>query len=224
MRDRLAALVAACGLALGACQAPGPEADSVRAVDVTVSDRAARADIAPAQAAAAPRPKFARLHENVVGCTYAAEVAPGLWRGGQPDEEGIAWLKSLGIATVLNLRHYHGNTEGRRVGAAGMRYERIPLESTDAPTPQQVQRFLDLATDPSLRPMFVHCLHGVDRTGAMLAVYRMEVEGWSNADALAEMEWFGASRLLHDLRRFVAEYHPTGRYRAESAGASPEGR
>jgi protein tyrosine/serine phosphatase len=89
-----------------------------------------------------------------------------------------------------------------------MRYVRIPLESSDPPTAAQVRQFLDVVNDAEARPVYVHCLHGVDRTGAMIAVYRMQHEGWSNADALAEMEHFGAHGILHDLRRFVGAYTP----------------
>lgn len=102
----------------------------------------------------------------------------------------MKWLKSQGIRTVLNLRHHHGNSEGKLVEAAGMRYERIKLESTDSPKKESITRFLSI----------------VDRTGAMIAIYRIEREAWTNTDALAEMEWFGAHGLLHDLRQFVGAY------------------
>jgi protein tyrosine/serine phosphatase len=110
---------------------------------------------------------------------------------------------------VINLRHYHGGSEGELVRAAGMRYEHIPLESTDAPEPEQVARFLAIVRDPSAHPIYVHCLHGVDRTGTMIAVYRMEEQGWAPSDALAEMEHFGAHTILHDLRRFIGAYIPS---------------
>ena len=116
--------------------------------------------------------------------------------------------RSIGVRTVVNLRHYHGRSEGERVRAAGMRYEWIPLESTDAPEREQVQRVLEVVTDEEAQPVYVHCLHGVDRTGAMVAVYRIREQGWNNADALAEMEHFGAHGILHDLRQFVAGYAP----------------
>jgi len=155
-------------------------------------------------------PRFARRVPNARGVTYAAEVAPGLYRGGQPDADGIAWLKSIGVKTVINLRHYHGDTEGQRVTAAGMRYERIPLESSDAPRRAQVLRFMELVNDAANRPVYVHCLHGVDRTGTLMAVYRMEMEGWSNAEAFAEMEFFEAHDIWRDLRNFVRRYRPGG--------------
>jgi len=150
--------------------------------------------------------RFAKRLPRARGMSYAAQVAPGLYRGGVPDEHGVEWLKSIGIKTVVNLRHFHGEEEGERVRAAGMRYEWIQLESTDPPTEEQVARFVAIATDPNAHPVYVHCLHGVDRTGAMVAVYRMRTQGWSNADALAEMEHFGAHELLRDLRHFVAGY------------------
>jgi protein tyrosine phosphatase (PTP) superfamily phosphohydrolase (DUF442 family) len=162
--------------------------------------------------------RFARRIPQARGMAYAAEVAPGLLRGGQPDEEGIAWLKSRGVKTVINLRHYHGSTEKQRVEAAGMRYERIKLESSDAPERQQVARFLELVRDPTLRPVYVHCLHGVDRTGTMMAVYRMEDEGWTNAEAFAEMQYFHAHSIWRDLQRFVKTYRPR---RAERAIVAP---
>lgn len=154
------------------------------------------------------RARFARPVEGARGVDYAALVAPGIYRGGQPDEEGIRWLRSVGVRTVVNLRHYHGDTEGELVRAAGMDYVRIPLESTDAPESEQIAALLAVVRDPAARPVYVHCLHGVDRTGAMIAVYRMQEEGWTNSDALGEMEHFGAHGILHDLRRFVGSFAP----------------
>lgn len=37
------------------------------------------------------------------------------------------------------------------------------------------------------RPILVHCWHGADRTGAVVALYRMVVQGWSRERAIGEM-------------------------------------
>jgi len=166
--------------------------------------------VAASASAAEPRRPARRL-SDARGVAYAAEVAPGIYRGGQPTAEGIAWLKAKGVKTVLNLRHYHGDTEQQMVESVGLRYERIPLTSWRGPLPEQVARFLAIVRDPALRPVYVHCEHGVDRTGAMMAVYRMEDEGWSNADAYAEMESFGANFIWRDLRKWVKAYRPQAR-------------
>ena len=165
-------------------------------------------DSGPRDPASALEPRFARRLTDVRGVAYAAEVAPGLYRGGRPSAEGVAWLKSMGIKTVLNLRHYHGDTEKEQVESAGLRYERIALGSSDAPRAEQVARFLEIVRDPTLRPLYVHCKHGVDRTGAMMSVYRMEEEGWSNLEAFAEMKFFDANLIWQDLRNFVRAYRP----------------
>ena len=173
-----------------------------------VFDSGPRNQIAPPKLADDLRDRFAKRLDDARGVDYAAKVSDRLYRGGVPDADGVAWLKEQGIRTVINLRHYHGDSEGELVRAAGLRYERIKLESTDHPKPEQVARFLEIVGDEEARPVYVHCLHGVDRTGAMVAVYRMERDAWPNSDALAEMEWFGAHGLLHDLRRFVDRYQP----------------
>ena len=168
-------------------------------------------DSGPRDQASVLEPRFARRLSDARGVVYAAEVAPGLYRGAQPNAEGITWLKSKGVKTVLNLRHFHGDTEKRAVEAAGLRYERIALTSRDAPRPEQVARFLEIVRDPTLRPLYVHCQHGVDRTGTMMAVYRMEDEGWSNPEAFAEMEYFDANKIFQDLRNYVRGYRPQKR-------------
>jgi protein tyrosine phosphatase (PTP) superfamily phosphohydrolase (DUF442 family) len=165
-------------------------------------------DTGPRGGGSAVEPRFARRLPDARGVAYAAEVAPGLYRGGTPDKEGIAWLKSIGVKTIINLRHFHGDTEGELAAAAGLRYQRLPMESSDAPSRAQVARFLALVNDPAARPIYVHCQHGVDRTGTMMAVYRMEIDGWPNAEAFAEMEFFEAHDIWRDLRAFVRRYRP----------------
>jgi protein tyrosine phosphatase (PTP) superfamily phosphohydrolase (DUF442 family) len=188
--------------------------DKMAALGEVIFDSGPRTeDAANAAVSEELRTRFAQRIDGARGVAYAAKVADGVYRGGVPDSEGVEWLRSLGIRTVINLRHFHGDSEGEMLRAAGLRYERIPLESTDAPEPEQVARFFEILADEKARPVYIHCLHGVDRTGTMLALYRMEIESWNNSDALAEMEWFGAHGLLHDLRRFVGSYTPTGRWR-----------
>jgi len=59
--------------------------------------------------------------------------------------------------------------------------------------------------DQSAYPIYVHCLYGVDRTGTMMALYRIRQQGWRNADALEEMTYFG-DHGFKDMRGFIARY------------------
>ena len=52
---------------------------------------------------------------------------------------------------------------------------------------EDIVRFLRIVTDKNRQPVFVHCLHGADRTGTMCAAYRVVVDGWTKQQAIDEM-------------------------------------
>ena len=59
-------------------------------------------------------------------------------------------------------------------------------------------------------PVLVHCFAGAHRTGAYVAVYRMEYDGWSNEKAIAELRTCGYSTIDGDLdvNEFLSTYRP----------------
>ena len=138
------------------------------------------------------------------GLTDVGRVAPGILRGAQPKPEGYATLKAMGVRTVLNLRTRHG--EKKAVEAAGMRYVEVPMSFWKKVDPAVVQKALSVMTDPANQPVFLHCSRGKDRAGMVAAVYRMEVDGWSEAEAEAEMEAFGFHEFWSQLKEFVRRY------------------
>ena len=80
------------------------------------------------------------------------------------------------------------------------------MEAWD-PKQEEVVQFLKIVTDPAKQPVFVHCLHGADRTGTMVAVYRIIVEGWDKEKALEEMQKgpFGFHEVFKGLPEFIEE-------------------
>jgi protein tyrosine/serine phosphatase len=153
--------------------------------------------------AGAPRATPAKRLASVPGLENVAEVTPGLYRGSAPSAAGLDSIKGMGIKTVVNLRHYHGTTEEQGCRERGIDYVRIVLGSSDAPSDDDVRLFLRIVTDPSRQPVYVHCWRGKDRTGVMVAAYRMAVEGWPLEQAVREMEEFGFYRGWRDLRAYV---------------------
>ena len=131
-------------------------------------------------------------------------MADGIFRGAQPEPEGYATLKAMGVKTVIDLRTCHG--ERKAVEAAEMRYVGIPMRYWGDVDPEAVRRALSVMTDPANRPVFVHCARGADRTGVVAAVYRMEIDGWSEAEAETEMEAFGFHEIWSQLKEFVRRY------------------
>jgi len=143
-------------------------------------------------------------------------VSAGLYRGAQPDREGFETLAGMGIRTVVNLRADHSDT--LLVEGLGLEYVEIPM-TPDKVTDGQVAAFLEVARDPLLAPVFVHCQHGADRTGVMVAAYRVAVEGWKREEAIAEMTrgGFGYHSVWKGLVEYMRTFDPE---RVGSAGAA----
>jgi protein tyrosine phosphatase (PTP) superfamily phosphohydrolase (DUF442 family) len=142
------------------------------------------------------------------GIPRFAQIRPGLARGGRPGEEGLQYLRDHGYRTIVSF--LVDAAESAWVVQSGMRYVHIPMRSSffsaKRPTESQVRQFLSVVSDSSLYPMFIHCKAGKDRTGAMSAIYRMEVCGWTADEAVEEMNAFGFAGRYGKLRRFVQGY------------------
>ena len=127
-----------------------------------------------------------------------------LYRGAQPEDEGFAELKKLGIETVVNLRSLHSDRS--ECEEAELAYVKINCQAWEAEE-EEVVDFLKVLADPDRRPVFVHCQHGADRTGMMVAVYRLVEQGWSKEDAIAEMTegGFGYHSIWKELIEYIEE-------------------
>jgi protein tyrosine phosphatase (PTP) superfamily phosphohydrolase (DUF442 family) len=162
---------------------------------------------------------FATALPEMRGIANFAQIEAGLARGARPTDEGMAELKARGFRTVIGLRH--DPDERAKLAKLGIEYVELPMRinllGAAIPSPEQIQTFLDVVSDPAKRPVFFHCRRGRDRTGAMAAIYRMERSGWRTAEALEEMNAFGFHSHYRKLRRFVEGYPRTnGRPLAES--------
>ncbi len=117
-------------------------------------------------------------------------VAEGIYRSDQPDtKEDYERLKSLGIKTIINLRHETVWQEKERKIAAEMGFEYLsfPMKPWEYPTQKYVQEILGHLTNAKNQPIHVHCQAGKDRTGMIVGLYRVKYEGWSASAAYAEM-------------------------------------
>jgi tyrosine-protein phosphatase SIW14 len=132
-----------------------------------------------------------------------------LFRGAQPTEQGFTRLRSLGVDTVLSLTLVATGTEIERqqVERLGMRYVNVPMSATRPPTPEQVQSFFSTIEDRPGQTVFVHCWQGADRTGVMIALFRIAHDRWSADQALEEMRAYRFYPLFHpSLQRFVRAF------------------
>jgi protein tyrosine/serine phosphatase len=146
------------------------------------------------------------------------KVNERLYRGAQPLPGGMKELAALGIKTVINLR---GEGEGERMEkteaeAAGLRYFSVQLPGYGRPNDAQVEKVLSIIDDARNWPVFVHCHHGEDRTGTIIAVYRISHDGWTSEQAKKEAKQYGMSRFQFAMKDYIEDYardHNAGTHR-----------
>lgn len=130
-----------------------------------------------------------------------------VYRGAQPDEPAMARLKELGIKTIINLRMPNDVLKEEPVRALGyaMVYTNVPMTGVGKPTDEQINQILSLLeTLPT--PIFIHCEHGCDRTGTVIACYRIKHSNWSADAALREAKAYGLSPFERGMRSCILDF------------------
>jgi len=154
---------------------------------------------------------------TIEGVPNAGQVTANLYRGGQPTATGFDALASMGINIVVDLR---GSREGEseRVAKLGMRYVAIPWHCP-FPKDETFARFLILLRQNPGKKVFVHCRLGDDRSGMMVAAYRMAEQNWTAIEAKKEMEAFGFSISHHLICPSLSSYEESfpQRFRSDPA-------
>jgi len=153
-------------------------------------------------------------HVDISGVDNAGRAGSHLLRGAQPSTTGFHALRRLGVDTVVSFTTGDDDVSGEQavVEGLGMRYVHLPWSAMHEPPPEHLSAFLALLHEHPNDTVFVHCKAGADRTGAMIASYRVLVEHWSPRDAIAEMNAFGFHWLFHpQLQAYVYALDQTAR-------------
>jgi tyrosine-protein phosphatase SIW14 len=111
-------------------------------------------------------------------------------------------LEAFGVKAVVNLREFHSDAD--EAAGTKLQLDEIRLDAGDLSYAQLVAALRLVLAAP--KPVAVHCLHGSDRTGAVVAGWRIAVEGWSQAEALDEMVHggYGHHAMFDNLRTLIA--------------------
>ncbi len=141
------------------------------------------------------------------GLPNFGRVTPTIYRSAQPTPEGYRSAKRIGIKSVISLRAEPDDAAA--VQAAGLMSFHVPLHASDPPTPADEAKLLALISDTRNQPVLIHCRRGIDRTGAIVAMYRVRRQGWSTADAYAEMKRYGYWKwLFPSMKGYVHQLKP----------------
>ena len=132
-------------------------------------------------------------------------ITPNLYRSAQFTRKGIPSLEKLEIKTVVSFRHFYSDKE--MLKDTPFHLINIPMNAWDgsAKLEPNVINALRLLSDESQGPFLVHCQHGADRTGLVVAMYRIVFQGWTKEDAIAEMVdgGFGYHSIWSNLIQFI---------------------
>lgn len=137
-------------------------------------------------------------------------VADKLYRSGQPDIEGFRELADqYGIRTIISLRSVARDDLLLAGSGLHLRLRRFPLHAYAVAHEQDnvVAALRAIRTGVRDGPTLVHCEHGSDRTGLIVALYRILYQGWSKKQALHETraKAFGFHTIWGNIPRFIEE-------------------
>lgn len=126
------------------------------------------------------------------GINNFGQVTPHLYRGAQPTAAGFAYLHKIGVTIDVDLRSPYPQAEHEKALANlnGIRFVHLYWRAEPwlfGPNTEDISDFLRIISENPNAKIFVHCRRGSDRTGTVVAAYRIKVQGWNNQKAINEM-------------------------------------
>ncbi len=112
------------------------------------------------------------------------KVDENLFRSEQPTKMGMKELQDLGVKTILNVRNLRNdNCEGK---SSNLILKRKRINTWTIKYDEVVSALRIIQESP--KPVLIHCKHGSDRTGCIVASYRMSIQNWAKEDAIYEFK------------------------------------
>lgn len=143
------------------------------------------------------------------------KVDDDLYRGGRPTCTGLAKLEALGIRTFVDLGGAEAaihpcKAEAAAHGMCFMRFKMsLPKVILIGVSDAQLRK-LFAAMKNAPKPMFISCSLGRDRTGMVVALYRVKRREMSFNEARQEAVQYGYRSRYRGLRTTLARYEKPG--------------
>lgn len=137
---------------------------------------------------------------------------------GEQRSSAYAKLVELGIHTIIDLEEPEDAEREKSVPAElnatlkpeqGIDFISFPIDQKEtavAGVPDERVKELFRRVQATRKPIFIHCYHGKDRTGAIVAIYRMRRREKSYDEAYEEAKHYWFSRADLGLRRTIDRY------------------
>jgi tyrosine-protein phosphatase SIW14 len=117
------------------------------------------------------------------GFSNIYKIDEHVYRSEQPHSDEMITLNEYGIKSVLNLRSVRN--DNREAKGTTLTLHHVPINTWRMSYEDLIKSLVIL--ENSDKPVLVHCLHGSDRTGCVIAAYRMIHYGWTKEEAIKEL-------------------------------------
>jgi protein tyrosine/serine phosphatase len=152
--------------------------------------------------------------DNQVKTKNFDQVDDFFYRSALPADGDLAYIqKNYGIKTVIDFCMTNRTDEAQTATELGIEYIDLPWSAyfKDSLKPgyykKIINEFFTIIDDKTKHPILIHCYHGRERTGTLVACYRIAKQGWTANEAIAEMHKYGFKNLHHyDLVLFLKSY------------------
>ena len=154
--------------------------------------------------AAQSRPAAWARPVALAGVPNLHAVAPNIFRSAQPSAAGFRALSAQhGIKTVVSMRANH--PDDALVRGTDIKVVPFPTNTWRIRRASVVGALRTVRTASRTAPVLLHCQHGADRTGLIIALYRVLYQGWTREAALDEMRNgdFGYHPVWGNIPRFI---------------------
>ncbi|NDV81267.1 dual specificity protein phosphatase family protein [Bacteroides sp. 51] len=129
------------------------------------------------------------------------KIDEGVYRSEQPSKKDFKALETFGIKEVLNLRRFHSDND--EAEDTDIKLHRLKTHAHSL-SEKQVVEALRIIKDRQ-GPILIHCRHGSDRTGGVLAMYRIVFQDYTKEEAIEEMRkgGFGFHKIYRNIVRMI---------------------
>ena len=111
-----------------------------------------------------------------------------LYRSEQLVSEDKAIIKRIPIKSIINLRYFTRSGDRKLFAPSeGIKLINHPLLTWRIKAPEIALTLKLIRQHQQEGAVLIHCYHGADRTGIMVAMYRIIYQNWSIKDAKQEM-------------------------------------
>jgi protein tyrosine/serine phosphatase len=146
------------------------------------------------------------VRPDLQGVENLWQITERFYRSGQPTAEGFRALEDFGIRTVISMRQTVNDVP--LAAGTGLALVRIPMKSRHVAEHRGdkiVRTMRVLRKSMAQGPVLLHCRHGSDRTGVIVALWRILYEGWSRQAALDELiaGGYGYHAIWANIPRYV---------------------